>query len=455
VPLAATGVRYLALNQSNDMGVILSGVSTRGLRGYNYPIIATGLRLMLDAGDPVSYPGSGTSWLDRSGTSAASTISGTYAYDASTYTQPILTLNNSGSASDGRVVVTTQDLNALAQTYNFTVMFAARKRYYGLLGNLNGNTEIFQGVNNGYTFGWRIGENNQGTPGGAFSGTHSWYLGFNDAVTSVTANDTQANRMCIVAFTVSSTTLTAFCNGTFATTANPQTYVGGTSAPQISFTSAGAGSFNGDLGFFAIYNRALTQAEIKQNYNTMCGRYGLAPLTLWSTDGSSLSGWTNNGVSINASIGKPTPSFSTTTTNAYAYIQPAGITTFVNKTIIVDMQTNASLMNFYFGCNSTGAGNMVRIETRGLGNYSGFATTGTWLSWSPPYAGIVSHQQGVWYRVKIQIFNTNPGGMTWYVDGVYAGTGTFIDNGGYIGLQHDGLGGTNYWDNIQIIDGIA
>jgi hypothetical protein len=45
--------------------------------------------------------------------------------------------------------------------------------------------------------------------------------------------------------------------------------------------------------------------------------------------------------------------------------------------------------------------------------------------------------------------------MTWYVDDQHVGTGQFVDNGGYIGLQHDGLGGTNYWDNIQIIDGIA
>jgi len=437
------------------MGVIYRGVGTRGVSNHTPPIIASGLQLFLDAGDPASYPGSGTSWLNRTGTTGASTLSGTFGYETSTYTQPIITLNNNGSASNGQVAVVTQDLNALAQTYNFTVMFAARKRFFGVLGNNNGVSQIFQGAINGYTTGWRIAESNQGTPGAAFSGTHSWYLGFNDITTAVGVNDTQANRMCVVAFTVTASTLTAFCNGAFNTAVNPQTYASGASAPQISFTGAGAGSFNGDLGFFAIYNRALSQAEIRQNYNTVCGRYGLAPLTLFTADGSSLVGWINNGVSINNTVGNPGSSFSTISTYSYAYIQPAGISTFVNKTIIVDMQTNASLMNFFFGCNVSGAGNMVRIDARGPGNFSGFATTTSWTLWNPPSTGIQSHLQGVWYRVKIQIFNTQPGGMTWYVDGQHAGTGQFVDNGGFIGLQHDGLAGTNYWDNIQIIDGIA
>jgi hypothetical protein len=439
------------------MGVIFKGVGTRGVSNYTPPIIASGLQLFLDAGDPASYPGTGTSWLNRTGATGASTLSGTYAYETSTYPQPIITLNNNGSASNGQVAVVTQDLNALAQTYNFTVMFAARKRFFGVTGNNNGVSQLFQGASNGYTTGWRIGDANQGTPGAAFSGTHSWFLGFNDITTSISINDTQANRMCIVAFTVTSSTLLAFCNGQSNSIVNPQTYAGGASAPQISFTGAGAGSFNGDLGFFAIYNRALSITELQQNYNTTCARYGLAPSTLFTANGTippSFDGWINNGVGTSATVGNPTPSFSTTTPNAYAY-KSTGAFSLVNKTIIVDMRTNASLIDFFFGCFVSGAGNMVRIDTRGFGNYSGFATTTSWTVWAAPSTGIDTHQQGVWYRVKIQIFNTQPGGMTWYVDGQHAGTGTFVDSGDFIGLQHDGLGGTNYWDNIQIINGIA
>jgi hypothetical protein len=42
----------------------------------------------------------------------------------------------------------------------------------------------------------------------------------------LTINDTgSTNRMCIVAFTVSPTTITGFCNGNFTTTNDPGTYI--------------------------------------------------------------------------------------------------------------------------------------------------------------------------------------------------------------------------------------
>jgi hypothetical protein len=214
---------------------------------------------------------------DISGNGAVGTITGTYGYDTTTYSVPVLTLNRSSTASDGQISLATQDLDALAKTYNFTVMFAARKRYFGLLGNNNGSSQIFQGANNGYSLGWRISENYQGPPGNVFAGTHTWSLGFNDINTSVGVSDTvnSGNRMCICAFTVTPTTLTAFVNGNFNTAANPRTYVSGPSIPLISFTGAGAGSFNGDIGFFTIYNRALSQAEITQTFNSLRGRYGI------------------------------------------------------------------------------------------------------------------------------------------------------------------------------------
>ena len=226
---------------------------------------------------PVSSNTLSTRLLDISGNNAHGTITGTHGYDTTSYSVPVFTLNNNGTSSNGQVSLATEDLNRLAQTYNFTVMFAARKRIFGLLGNNNGVSQIFQGAQNGYSLGWRISEGNQGPPGNVFAGTHFWALGFNDINTSVGVSDTanSGNRMCICAFTVTPTTLTAFVNGNFNTAANPRTYVSGPSVPLISFTGAGAGSFNGDIGFFTIYNRALTQAEITQNFNALRGRYGI------------------------------------------------------------------------------------------------------------------------------------------------------------------------------------
>ena len=82
--------------------------------------------------------------------------------------------------------------------------------------------------------------------------------------------------MCICAMSVDASKMLGFVNGNTAQVANNGGYVpNGNNYGQISFTGAGAGSFNGLLGFFMIYNRALTLTEIQQNFNAMRGRYNL------------------------------------------------------------------------------------------------------------------------------------------------------------------------------------
>jgi hypothetical protein len=240
------------------------------------PIIVTdGLVLCLDAANPRSYPGSGSNITDLS-TASVSTISGTYAINTSSYSTPVLALNDNGTTSDGQVQVTTQNLNTLALTQNFSVMFAAKKNFYGISGNNTGNSQLFQGATNGYNTGWRIQEGSVGTPGNAFTARHAWGFGYNDINTGLYLNDSgSVNRMCICAFTVSPTTIFGFVNGNTNSRSNPGTYASGTSTPRISFTGAGAGSWNGLVGFFMIYNRTLSLSEISQNYYALKGRFGL------------------------------------------------------------------------------------------------------------------------------------------------------------------------------------
>lgn len=207
------------------------------------------------------------------------TIAGTYGagtQNGATY----INLNNTtptSTASNGTIALTTADLNALAFTNNFTVILLVKKILYGVGGNLNGSTEIMQGVANGYNLGWRIGEGNTGTQGTAFSVTPSFYLGLTElSNSSITVSPPNNSKfMDFVAFSVSRTTLAAFANGTFATpVTNNYGYVTGTSSPYISFTSAGMGSLNGRFGGVMIYDRALSNDEILQNYNVFTARYG-------------------------------------------------------------------------------------------------------------------------------------------------------------------------------------
>jgi hypothetical protein len=244
--------------------------------------VSEGLIVYLDASLAPSYNGSGTNWTGISSnkanasiTSSSGGVTTSYGFNKAFDT---ITLNT-GSLVDGQIRITGVDFNALAQSNNFTVMFAAKKDYYGSSGNLVGNSELFQAVNNGYGTGWRITENSQGSLGTPFTGTHAWSLSMSPAATpsgwGLGVSDTSTNRMCIAGFSVSPTTVYGFCNGNTTTTTNPGTYVGSTSRGYISFTGAGAGSFNGQIGFFMVYNRALTVAEMTQNYNAFRRRYNL------------------------------------------------------------------------------------------------------------------------------------------------------------------------------------
>jgi hypothetical protein len=244
--------------------------------------VSEGLIVYLDASLAPSYNGSGTNWTGISSnkanasiTSSSGGVTTSYGFNKAFDT---ITLND-GNLIDGQIRITGVDFNTLAQSNNFTVMFAAKKDYYGSSGNLVGNSELFQAVNNGYGTGWRITEESQGSLGTPFTGTHAWNLSMSPAATptgwGLGVSDTSTNRMCIVAFSVSPTTVYGFCNGNTTTTTNPGTYAGSTSRGYISFTGAGAGSFNGQIGFFMVYNRALSLVEMTQNYNAFRRRYNL------------------------------------------------------------------------------------------------------------------------------------------------------------------------------------
>jgi hypothetical protein len=242
-------------------------------------LVTDGLILYLDPVNPKSYI-SGSTLITNLSNSVNSTITGTYGIDTSTYGIPVLTLNNTGTTSNGQVQVVTQNLNTLAQTQNFTVMFAARKNFYGVGGNNNGISQIFVGASNGFSTGWRITEGSQGTPGAPFTGNfftnnQIFSFGYNDINTSLQVSSpvNTGNQMCICAFSVSTSTILGFVNGRTNSRSNPLTYASGANLSVISSTQGGAGSWNGFVGFFMIYNRALSLAEITQNYNTMRNRY--------------------------------------------------------------------------------------------------------------------------------------------------------------------------------------
>ncbi|MGO8963527.1 MAG: DUF5047 domain-containing protein [Mycobacterium sp.] len=105
-----------------------------------------------------------------------------------------------------------------------------------------------------------------------------------------------------------------------------------------------------------------------------------------------------------------------------------------------------SLNDFFFCCNSSGAGQLIRNEDRG-GDSPGFASSFSWTSWATP-TGYSALSANAWHHFEIDISGLT---ATLHIDGTSYGTLTVASwSGTYIGLQADGIAsGGAYWCNLS------
>jgi hypothetical protein len=174
--------------------------------------------------------------------------------------------------------------------------------------------------------------------------------------------------------------------------------------------------------------------------------------------GDQIGSWTRAGSSGQSTTeGNPAPSYyAVSTSGSYMYrnisLTPLRIITF-------NVKSN-KLGNFFFLVDSSGAGQMYRIDTRS-GNYSGFATTTSWTSWNSPTAGFTA-TANAWYKFTIVITSSTSATLYYTATtdasprsgtfGTLLGTYSITNNGGYIGLVGDVAGSsyTTWWDNIIV-----
>ena len=190
-------------------------------------------------------------------------------------------------------------------------------------------------------------------------------------------------------------------------------------------------------GYDPIYNMSLSNDTSNINL-----------VILLNNDGSSLSDWTVYGATINTSDGVPPPCLEVQT-NQYAYINPGNVASLLNTIITLNIKVISSandLCDFYFACDSSGAGQMLRLESRSQYN-SGFAATINWTTWyassTQPYVA-----PDIWYNIKIIISST--GYATWYLnDTIMDSNWPLIVQGNYIGIIGDG-GAGGLFDNIVV-----
>jgi len=228
----------------------LNGVSTIACVNIDYePIITSGLTFHVDAGFIPSYYRTGTSWYDLSYNGNPITLINGPTYNSS---------NGGGIIFDGTNDYSSAGTSTVFDiTGNLTVSSWVKPSLFTNQGNIvskNGNGGYRMRFQSNGTF-WLYANGNSVTSSSTYS-TNNWY-----------------NAVGVF----SSTGLRMYINGTLAgSNGNAFNPSYPTSNFYIGAVNASGGElFQGTVAIVSLYNRALNQTEITQNFNAQKSRFGL------------------------------------------------------------------------------------------------------------------------------------------------------------------------------------
>ena len=223
-------------------------------------IVTDGLVLCLDAGDPKSYPSSGTVWYDRTNRKDnASAINGAFYQEGSFFLDGVndyLYLDTSKSLMPNSSLISITSFvkisNILSQSiYTETVDTSAANR-----------------------FGFVINENNKIRVSGRINDDDAFTI-FSLSDDSISLNE-WTHIGCSCDFTNNIQRI--FINGESVSLTNygiVGTFDGGDSQTRSIGWNAVSNYFSGNIANLHVYNRAISPEEAKQNYNATKGRFGL------------------------------------------------------------------------------------------------------------------------------------------------------------------------------------
>jgi hypothetical protein len=219
---------------------------------YNPRIVTDGLVLALDAGNAKSYPGSGNTWTDLSGKSNNGSLNNGVGYAAD---------NNGSLVFDGLDDVVQTSYGPALTDFTVLVWFKSTG------GSLNYNRIVDKSFQNGI---WIGRQNNIANSwGGGVLESNSPYGRY------ITLTD---NQWHMIASRRQGTTHTICGDGA------SNSISGTVSANALSTTTFAFGNYSGsnnvqrltgNIAQVLIYNVALTDAQINQNFNATRGRYGI------------------------------------------------------------------------------------------------------------------------------------------------------------------------------------
>jgi hypothetical protein len=227
---------------------------------YGSPIITDGLIMALDAGNFVSYPGSGTTWKDlttngtngtlTNGTTFNSSDGGSIVFDGTDDYMVVPTFSNKPTTAITCESWIKPTKLTVSGTIRGGAISSSNSMYLGIIDSTDGG--------NTFSMHWANQTNN--------SRVSNW----NGSIPN--------NSWSYLVGTYDGTMARAYLNGV-EIWSTPQTgtipdatyYVGTYGGSVVD----GTHNFNGHIPIARIYNRALTPQEISQNYNAAKSRFGL------------------------------------------------------------------------------------------------------------------------------------------------------------------------------------
>lgn len=218
-------------------------------------IVTNGLVLCLDASDIKSYPKSGWTWFDRSGSGKNGTLIGGVGYDSGN--KGSLTFDGSNDYIDTSLIVPPNS----PFTISSWVYLASGHGSYPMIAS----PKIHAGGGIGSFFGVNIGSN--GADG------FNLYLG---PTIQTNNNNAPLINTWHNAVGVYNSTAKVYVNSVLLSETLSGSSAGFPDGPWIGNGSVLGNSFwKGNISQFSIYNKALSQSEIQQNFNATRGRYNL------------------------------------------------------------------------------------------------------------------------------------------------------------------------------------
>ena len=218
-------------------------------------IVTDGLVLSLDAGNTKSYPGTGTTWFDKSGNG----------YNGTLTNGPTFNTGSLGSIVFDGVNDYVQDNFISLSSYTISCWF----RRNGIQSDVFPTLIAFGTYSPAFYL--EFNDNN----------TVSYYnngLTFPNALTFFSLNDIPLNTWVNLVFTKSSTTISSYLNSIFKASVTDNRTTSNTfvlNGDRADVTPNTTTFWGGNIAVTQIYNRALSAAEITQNFNALRGRFGI------------------------------------------------------------------------------------------------------------------------------------------------------------------------------------